>query len=101
MNDEKFLGKLEKMREERLDLMQARAKLVDKMKTMVDAKRAELPGADDAAVKAALERDPEWVSLRRRCEDMNAVIAEANRRSMKTVRERLAPQKPVEKTISK
>ena len=91
------LAKLEKLRHERTELAATRQKIVAQMKAMVDAKRAAMKGADDAAVKAALEKDAEWVSLYKRCEDLNAAIGEKRQEAAAEVRKELAPNRKISK----
>ena len=91
MEDAAFMNKMEEGRQARMDLAKTRSKIVAQMKAMVDAKRAAMKGADDAAVKAALEKDPEWTSLYTRCEDLNAAIADQRRKMANEVRARVAP----------
>lgn len=100
MNDKAFMKKLAADRLSRQELVQARAKIVAKMKAMVDAKKAELKTSDEALVKAALEKDPEWNSLYRRCEDANVAIAEQRKKTFGTVRGRLMPEAGKQKKIS-
>ena len=91
------LEKLEKLRHERTALVSTREKIVAQMKAMVDAKRAAMKGADDAAVKAALEKDAEWVSLYKRCQDLNAAIGEKRQAAAGEVRAALAPNRKISK----
>lgn len=91
------LATLEKLRGERTELAGVRQKIVAQMKAMVDAKRAAMKGADDAAVKAALEKDAEWVSLYKRCEDLNAAIDEKRQAAAGEVRKALAPNRKISK----
>ena len=91
------MQKLETLRGERTELAGVRQKIVAQMKAMVDAKRAAMKGADDAAVKAALEKDAEWVSLYKRCEDLNAAIGEKRQAAAGAVRKELAPNRKISK----
>ena len=93
MKDTAFRGELKKLQSEREDLMAVRGKIVEQMKAKVDAAKARLKTSDEKLVKAELEKDPEWRSLHARCVDLNTVIAEQRRKTMDTVRERIAPKK--------
>jgi len=89
MKDEAFRKDLAGQRTQRLDLTKSRSALVEKMKAMVDAERAKSPGADDAAIKASLEKDAEWVSLEKRVTDLNAALGENHKRTLKIVGDRV------------
>lgn len=99
MKDKAFRAKLDGQVAKRGELARARGKVVEQMTEMIEAKRKELgiagePGSalgaeDEAKLKAALEKDPAWNELHRRCEDANAAIAENRRETMAAVRERL------------
>ena len=91
------MQKLETLRGERVELAGLRQRVVAQMKAMVDAKRAAMKGADDAAVKAALEKDAEWVSLYKRWQDLNAAIGEKRQAAAGEVRKELAPNGKISK----
>lgn len=74
-----------------------RAKLVAEMRRRIDAVRAAKPGADDAAVKAELERDPEFASLQKRVADLGQAIDENRVRATKLVGERMRSKKGISK----
>ena len=97
MNDPAFQKALAGQRAERMDYLKTRTKLVSAMKAKVDAMRAKMPGADDAAVKAELEKDSEWVSLEERVTDLNTVLEENRSRTTRIVGDRIAPQKEISK----
>lgn len=102
MNDPSFRTNLVERREAREALQVIHAKLARQMKALVDAKlkalKIERPTeADLARVKAELEKDPEWNSLYKRCEDAAQAIKENRRAAMGVVRERLAPKKEISK----
>lgn len=99
MNDPVFRKALADKRTERTDYLKSRTRLVRELEKMVEAKKAAMPNADDAAVKAALEKDPEWTELVKRVNDLTAAISENGRAAQGIVRERLAPKK--RKEISK
>ena len=93
MEDKAFTNALAVARGERQELMAMRAKLVSRMKAMVDAKKAELKTDDPKAVLAELEKDPEWKSLYQRCIDANQAIKDNRKKTLGIVRERIAPEK--------
>lgn len=102
MRDKAFRDDLRARRAERGELQMARHAVVEKMKAMVDAKKKELgAGADDAAVRAALEKDPEWNSLYQRCLDANAAIGENLKKAQSAVRRRITPVRAADSKISK
>ena len=101
MNDTAFREDLRERRQARESLQGARAKIVAKMEAMVEAKRRELGEADDATVRAALERDPEWKSLYQRCLDANRAIEENQSATLAAVRRRIRPERPAKGKISK
>ena len=95
MNDPVFKKALADRRSERNGILSLRSKLVAKAEKMVEEARAKMPGADDAAVKAELEKNREWVSLVARIEDANKAYEENRLATTKTVRERISPKKRV------
>ena len=97
VEDAALMGKLEKLRGERTELVAMRQKIVAKMTAMVDAKRAAMKGASDEAVKAALEKDPEWRSLYARCEDLNTAIGEKRAAAAGELRAKLASGQKISK----
>lgn len=97
MNDPVFRKQLADGRKERTALQAKRAELVKKLEQMVEAKKAALPGADDAAVKAALEKEPEWIDLTKRVVDLTTAITESGRRMDEVIRGRIAPKKGISK----
>lgn len=97
MNDPVFRKALTDKRKEREGFFAARMKLVREMEKMIEAKKAEMPNADDAAIKAALEKDPSWNDLSKRVADLATAIEENQRKAQGIVRERLAPNKGISK----
>jgi len=102
-----LLEKLESIREDRNDLAKSRNIVVKKMTAMIEAKLKargiEKPTESDlAAIKAELEKEPEWQSLYRRCVDVNTAINENLRKSQGTVRQSVRTAKAGQPaTISK
>ena len=80
-------AKMRESYERRTEIARTRHELVEQMKAMVDAMRAKMPGADDEAVKAALEKEAEWMSLYRRIVDLEAANADNRRRTAEVLRE--------------
>ena len=97
MNDPVFRKQLADGRKERTAFEVKRAELVAAMEKMIEAKKAAMPGADDAALKAALEKDPEWIDLSKRVVDLTTAIQESGRRTDGVIRERVAPKKGISK----
>ena len=93
MKDEAFRGRLDGQVAKRGELAKARNAVVERMAEMVEAKKRELGTDDEAALRAALEKDPEWRELYARCQDANAAIGENRRETMAVVRERLTRTK--------
>ena len=93
MRDPVFRGKLAAERKEHVKLIQTRNAIIEQMKAMVDAKKAELKTDDVKAVRAALENDPAWRELYAACTNANAAVESQRRKALGTVRERLAPEK--------
>ena len=82
-----FADKMRERYESRVEIARIRHALADQMKAKVDAIRAKMPGADDDAVLAALEKEAEWGSLRRRIVDLEAANADNRRRTAEVLRE--------------
>ena len=97
MNDPVFRKQLADGRKERTAFEVKRSELVAAMEKMIEAKKAAMPGADDAAVKAALEKDPEWIDLKNRVVDLTTAIQESGRRMDGVIRGRIAPKKGISK----
>ncbi len=92
MKDEAFRKALAQKRAERTEILGRREKLLQELEERVAQKRADMPGADDAAVKAALEKDPAWNSLVKRIEDATQAVEDKCHDAMKIVAKRLAPR---------
>ena len=90
MKDKAFRAKLDGQVAKRGELASARNAVVAQMTEMIEAKKKELGTDDEAKLKAALEKDPAWNELHRRCEDANTAIAENRRETMAAVRERIS-----------
>ena len=98
MKDPEFRGKLAKQRKEHLALTRARNEIAEKMRQMIEARKAELKTEDLKVVRAALEKDPAWRELYVQCTNANAKVRAQRTAQLDTVRSRLAPK---QKTISK
>ena len=90
INDPEYVGALKASAAARDQLMGTRIKVTDEMKARFAAKRSEMPEADDAAVIAALEADPEWKSLEQRSIDLNQAIEDEQRRAREIIRQRIS-----------
>lgn len=97
MKDAAFRQKLSAERKARQELLSARAHVVSEMKAMIDAKKKELNTTDLAKVKEELDKDPAWQALYSKCTNANAKVDAHRAAQLKTVRERLAPKKPISK----
>ena len=89
MKDKAFRANLDGQVAKRKELAKARNAIVAQMTEMIEAKKKELGTDDEAKLKAALEKDPAWNELHKRCEDANAAIGENRKETMAVVRERL------------
>ena len=92
---------MKERREERLMLARMRAKMNEELKKMVDAARAEMGAkATDEEIKKHLEKNPEWVSLYKKAEDLGRALADARGKTMKIMREYkdVATAQPSEKS---
>ena len=92
MKDPAFREALSGQRRERNGLAATRSALEAKMVAKVEAAKARLGTGDTAAVKAELEKDPEWRSLYDRMVDVNKAIDDNRRRTGAIVRNRVAPE---------
>ena len=93
MKDPSFRKALDEKRAERNAVLGLREKLMQELEKRVDAMRAKMPGADDAAVKKELEKDPEWNSLIKRISDADAAFDDNRKATTKLVSERLVPRR--------
>lgn len=97
MEDEGFRAEMKEQVKKRKELAGVRARLVEKMELMVDEMKAKMPGADDAAVKAALEKVAEWNSLYKKVVDINTAIEDNQRKSTRIVGRKMKEQKEISK----
>lgn len=88
-SDSAYRARLDAQVAERTRLTAVRGRLVVQMEAMIEAERRAQPGADDAAIKAALEEKPEWKSLYGRVVDVNAALEDNRQQSMAVVRKQL------------
>jgi len=93
VHDKKFMGKLAAERSKHSELMRERNAIADRMKAMIEAKKAELKTDDLKRVKAELDKDPAWQALYVECTNANARVQRHQREVFGSVRERLAPKK--------
>ena len=101
MNDREFRGRLAKERMEHVALIRARNAIAEKMKEMIEAKKAELKTEDLDVVKSALEKDPAWNDLRAQCTNANAKVEAHGRDRLRMVRERITPKQSRKTPVSK
>ncbi len=91
MRDKEFRGKLAAERKEHVSLIQDRNAIAEKMKEMIEAKKAELKTDDLEKVRAELEKDPAWNDLYRQCTNANARVEAHARKRLGIVRDRITP----------
>ena len=122
MEDESYLKTLSADRVRYVALVRDRNAIAEKMRAMVEAKKAELKTDDLDKVKAVLDKDAVWQALYKECEAANARVERQRQEAQKDVRKKMneskgslsgtsgkdsasplkAPQKPVPvKKISK
>ncbi len=80
-------AKMRESYERRIEIAQVREVIAEQMRKMVDAMREKMPGASDDEVLAALEKEQEWRSLRRRIVDLETANADNRRRTGEVLRE--------------
>lgn len=98
MKDQAFRAKLKTQREARGEIVATREGLIEEARAMYEARAAAMPGADEAAVVAALEGDADWCSLKKKIEDLQTAYEESRAQTLKSVRERIAvPLDPISK----
>ena len=93
VSDPVLKAAFEEKRAERKEILSARSKLIARAERMVDEARGKMPGADDASVKAELEKDPEWNSLVQRIETANRAREENRSALTRKVGERIASKR--------
>ena len=103
MNDKEFRGRLAAERKEHVALIRDRNAIAEKMKEMIEAKKAELKTEDLEKVKVELEKDPAWNDLYAQCTNANAKVEAHSRERLGIVRERIAPKgrRPAKAPVSK
>ena len=93
MRDKEFRGKLAAERKEHVSLIRDRNAIAEKMKEMIEAKKAELKTDDLEKVRVELEKDPAWNDLYSQCTNANAKVEAHSRKRLGIVRDRIAPRK--------
>ena len=91
MHDKEFRGRLAAERREHVSLIQDRNAIAERMKEMVEAKKAELKTDDLEKVRVELEKDPAWNDLYSQCTNANAKVEAHSRKRLGIVRDRIAP----------
>ena len=91
MRDREFRGRLAAERREHVSLIRGRNAIAEKMKEMVEAKKAELKTDDLEKVRVELEKDPAWNDLYAQCTNANAKVEAHSRKRLGIVRDRIAP----------
>ena len=88
--DKAYVRALQASAAKRDSLVGTRIKVLEEMKAKFAAKQAEMAGADEQAVMAALEADPEWISLEKRSNDLNQAVEDEQRRARELIRQRIS-----------
>ena len=89
MQDETYVKTLTADRTRYVELVRDRNAIADKMRAMVEAKKAELKTDDLNKVKAVLDKDPAYRALYAECEKANARVECQRQVALKDVREKL------------
>ena len=101
MNDKEFRGALAKERAAYRGLIRDRNAVAERMREMIEAKKAELKTDDLKAVQAALEKDPAWNDLYAQCTNANAKVEAHERERLRMVRNRITPRQLRKEPVSK
>ena len=101
MNDKEFTGRLAAERKVHVSLIRERNAIVEKMKAMIEAKKAELKTDDLGKVKVELEKDPAWKDLHSQCTNANAKVEAHSRERLGIVRQRITPKQQRKAPVSK
>jgi len=101
MKDKEFRGRLAAERKKHVSLIRDRNAIADRMKEMIEAKKAELKTDDLEKVKVELEKDPAWNDLYAQCTNANAKVEAHARERLGIVRQRITPNKPAKAPVSK
>lgn len=101
MNDKEFRGALAKERTVHRELIRGRNAVAERMREMIEAKKAELKTDDLKAVQAALEKDPAWNDLYAQCTNANAKVEAHERERLRMVRNRITPRQLRKEPVSK
>ena len=101
MNDKEFRGALAKERAAHRGLIRDRNAVAERMREMIEAKKAELKTDDLKAVQAALEKDPAWNDLYAQCTNANAKVEAHERERLRMVRNRITPRQLRKEPVSK
>ena len=89
MQDATYVKTLTADRTRYVELVRDRNAIADKMRAMVEAKKAELKTDDLSKVKAVLDKDPAYQALYAECEKANARVERQRQETLKDVREKL------------
>ena len=101
MADAAYRAALSQNRREQMRQAGARGEVVEKMRLLVEQARARLPaGADDAAVKAELAKDPVWRELEAKNQTMVDGIGKTLAEGREIVRQRILAEKRDVKAVA-
>ena len=101
MRDKEFRGRLAAERRAHVALVRDRNAIAERMKAMIEAKKAELGTDDLKVVQTALENDPAWKDLYSQCTNANAKVEAHSRERLGIVRDRIAPKHQRKAPVSK
>ena len=101
MHDKEFRGRLAAERKKHVALIRDRNAIADRMKEMIEAKKAEMKTDDLEKVKVELEKDPAWNDLYAQCTNANAKVEAHAMKRLGIVRNRIVPRNPRKQPISK
>ena len=101
MNDKEFRGRLAAERKEHVALIRDRNAIADRMKEVIEAKKAELKTEDLEKVKVELEKDPAWNDLYTQITNANKKAEAQGRKVLSTANARITPRRQNDKPVSK
>ena len=101
MKDKEFRGRLAAERKKHVSLIRDRNAIADRMKEMIEAKKAELKTDDLEKVKVELEKDPAWNDLYTQITNANKKAEAQGRKVLSTANARITPRRQNDKPVSK
>ena len=101
MKDKEFRGRRAEERKKHVELIRDRNAIAERMKEMIEAKKAELKTDDLEKVKVELEKDPAWNDLYAQCTNANAKVEAHSRERLGIVRQRITPKGQTKAPVTK